>query len=56
MINLQNQLSKTALAAAIEICEMEKENCRQIGKHGLKIIEAISKKKKGRAGEHTYTL
>jgi len=26
---------------------MEKENCRQIGKHGLKLIEAISKKKKG---------
>jgi methylthioribose-1-phosphate isomerase len=40
-------ISKTALAAAVEICEMEKENCRQIGKHGLKIIEAISKKKKG---------
>ena len=40
-------LIKTALDAAIEICEMEKENCRQIGKHGLKLIEAISKKKKG---------
>jgi methylthioribose-1-phosphate isomerase len=40
-------LTKTALDAAIEICEMEKENCRQIGKHGLKLIEAISKKKKG---------
>ncbi len=40
-------LTKTALDSAIEICEMEKENCRQIGKHGLKLIEAISKKKKG---------
>jgi methylthioribose-1-phosphate isomerase len=40
-------LVKKALAAATEICEMEKENCRQIGKHGLKLIEAISKKKKG---------
>jgi methylthioribose-1-phosphate isomerase len=42
-----DEVSKTALEAAVEICEMEKENCRQIGKHGLKIIEAISKKKKG---------
>jgi methylthioribose-1-phosphate isomerase len=40
-------LSKTALDASLEICEMEKENCRQIGKHGLKLIEAISRKKKG---------
>jgi methylthioribose-1-phosphate isomerase len=40
-------LTKTALDSAMEICELEKENCRQIGKHGLKLIEAISKKKKG---------
>jgi methylthioribose-1-phosphate isomerase len=40
-------LPKTALDTAIEICDMEKENCRQIGKHGLKLIETISKKKKG---------
>ncbi|MGA2405286.1 MAG: S-methyl-5-thioribose-1-phosphate isomerase [Bacteroidales bacterium] len=40
-------LSQTALNAATEICEIEKENCRQIGKHGLKLIKAISKKKKG---------
>ena len=40
-------LTKIAMDAAVEICEMEKENCRQIGKHGLKLIEAISKKKKG---------
>jgi len=41
-------LSERSLAAAIEICEKEKENCRQIGKHGLKLIEGISKKKKGK--------
>jgi methylthioribose-1-phosphate isomerase len=40
-------LSGTALAAAIEICEKEKENCRKIGNHGLKLIKSISKKKKG---------
>jgi methylthioribose-1-phosphate isomerase len=40
-------LTKSALDAALEICEIEKENCRQIGKHGLKLIESLSKKKKG---------
>ncbi|MCX6254402.1 MAG: S-methyl-5-thioribose-1-phosphate isomerase [Bacteroidia bacterium] len=40
-------LSEIALGAAIEICEKEKENCRQIGNHGLKLIKSISKKKKG---------
>jgi len=40
-------LSKKALEASLEICETEKENCLSIGKHGLKLIEAISKKKKG---------
>ena len=40
-------LSGTALETAIEICEKEKENCRQIGYHGLKLIKSISKKKKG---------
>jgi methylthioribose-1-phosphate isomerase len=40
-------LIKTALAAANEICEMEKENCRQIGNHGLKLIKDLSKKKNG---------
>jgi methylthioribose-1-phosphate isomerase len=44
----QNLLSERSLAAAIEICDMEKENSRQIGKHGLKLIESISKKKKGK--------
>lgn len=37
-------LSETVLASTIEICEKEKENCRQIGKHGLKLIEQIYKK------------
>jgi methylthioribose-1-phosphate isomerase len=41
-------LSEIALETALEICEKEKENCRQIGKHGLKLIENISKKKKGK--------
>jgi methylthioribose-1-phosphate isomerase len=40
-------LAKKALDAATEVCEIEKENCRQIGKYGLKIIESLSKKKKG---------
>jgi methylthioribose-1-phosphate isomerase len=40
-------LTKKAHDLAIEICDTEKENCRQIGKHGLKLIEAINKKKKG---------
>jgi methylthioribose-1-phosphate isomerase len=40
-------LSETALEAAVEICEKEKENCRQIGNHGVKLIERIGKKKKG---------
>jgi methylthioribose-1-phosphate isomerase len=42
-------LSKTALEAALEICEKEKENCRQIGNYGLKLIETISKEKNGEA-------
>ncbi|MBK7712582.1 MAG: S-methyl-5-thioribose-1-phosphate isomerase [Bacteroidales bacterium] len=40
-------LSGTALDAALEICEMEKEYCRQIGNHGLKLIESLSEKKGG---------
>jgi methylthioribose-1-phosphate isomerase len=43
----QKLLSEISLQAAIEICEIEKENCRQIGNHGLKLIEKISRKKKG---------
>jgi len=40
-------ITKKALAAVTEICEKEKENCRQIGNHGLKLIEALSKEKNG---------
>jgi methylthioribose-1-phosphate isomerase len=40
-------LSEKALASALEICETEKENCRQIGIHGLSLIERISKEKAG---------
>jgi methylthioribose-1-phosphate isomerase len=40
-------LSVTALKAAQEICNIEIENCREIGRHGLPLIEEISKKKNG---------
>lgn len=40
-------VSSKALDAALEICETEKENCRQIGLHGLKLIEEISRSKNG---------
>jgi methylthioribose-1-phosphate isomerase len=40
-------LMKIALDTALEICEMENANCRQIGEHGLKLLEAISMKKNG---------
>lgn len=40
-------LSEKTLKAALEICELEKENCRKIGEHGVKLIEDISLKKKG---------
>lgn len=40
-------LAKKAFDAATGICELEKENCRQIGIHGLKLIQEISRKKKG---------
>jgi methylthioribose-1-phosphate isomerase len=40
-------LQEIALDTAIEICEMEKENCRRIGKFGLELIETISRKKNG---------
>lgn len=41
------ELTERSLKAALEICEMEKENCRQIGLHGVKLIESISEKKNG---------
>ena len=47
-INDPELLSATALKAALEICETEKENCRMIGEHGLKIIEGLSTEMKGK--------
>lgn len=41
------EISKQALEASLEICEMETENCRQIGLHGLSLIEEISRRKNG---------
>jgi methylthioribose-1-phosphate isomerase len=40
-------VSENALTAALMICETEKENCRQIGIHGLELIEKISREKEG---------
>jgi methylthioribose-1-phosphate isomerase len=48
-ISDNKKLRKKALDAAVAVSEMEKENCRQIGEHGLKLIEEISKKKEGAA-------
>jgi len=45
--NPGNSISDTARIAALEFCENEMENCRQIGIHGLPLIEEISKKKGG---------
>jgi methylthioribose-1-phosphate isomerase len=41
------ELAAVSLAAAKEIHAREIENCREIGLHGLKIIEVISSRKKG---------
>jgi methylthioribose-1-phosphate isomerase len=42
-----DQLCSKAFEAAMEIYETELQNCREIGKHGLKIIEDISRIKNG---------
>lgn len=44
MTGLQ-EISTRAREAALEICRIEEENCRQIGIHGLEIIEALSRQK-----------
>ena len=41
------EISESTRASAVEICKLEKENCRQIGMHGLPLIEEISRKKNG---------
>ena len=40
-------ISENALFAALGICGTEKENCRQIGIHGVELIEKISLEKGG---------
>lgn len=45
--NPSKTIKGRALEAALAICELEKENCRQIGTHGVKLIEEISNKKDG---------
>ena len=41
------RVAEQALKFAQELCEMEIENCRKIGEHGLKIVESISNSKAG---------
>lgn len=41
-------LAKTAMNAALEICETERENCRKIGENGLPLIREISERKGGK--------
>jgi len=45
----EESLSRKALKSALEICEIEKANCRRIGNYGLTLIESASKKKNGAA-------
>ena len=45
--NVQNWI-KTAWSKAIEVTEAEVENCRQIGLHGVPLIEEISRNKGGK--------
>jgi methylthioribose-1-phosphate isomerase len=46
-IRERESLTRAALECALEICELEKENCRKIGEHGLQLIEEIQGKKNG---------
>lgn len=41
------KISERVLATALEICELETENCRKIGLNGLRLIEEIAQKKNG---------
>jgi methylthioribose-1-phosphate isomerase len=40
-------LTETALKEALEICQIEIDNCRRIGEYGLNIIKDICEKKNG---------
>lgn len=46
-ISGRESLSETALSCALEICDLERENCRKVGENGLRLISEISKKKDG---------
>jgi methylthioribose-1-phosphate isomerase len=43
----EKSMPDKALKASLEICDIEKENCRKIGNYGLSLIKASSRKKKG---------
>jgi methylthioribose-1-phosphate isomerase len=43
-----DSVQTAARSAALEICDREIENCRQIGNHGLQLLEHISNEKKGK--------
>lgn len=42
-----DELAAKSKSAALKICEMEKDNCRQIGKYGLPLIQKINREKNG---------
>jgi methylthioribose-1-phosphate isomerase len=44
----KNSMIDTAGALCRQIVDEERENCLQIGRHGMKVIEAISKNKQGK--------
>ena len=43
----REEIRKSALRTALDICALETENCKAIGEHGIKLIEEISKRKGG---------
>jgi len=43
----KESLSEAALSCALEICDLERENCRKIGENGLSLINDISIMRKG---------
>lgn len=43
------KLSEKAFNCALEICQVEIDNCRKIGEHGLNIIREISERKNAKA-------
>ncbi|MDX9812148.1 MAG: S-methyl-5-thioribose-1-phosphate isomerase [Bacteroidales bacterium] len=47
-VTVVSSLREKALSAALEICETEKENCRQIGISGIELIREISKVRNGK--------